>query len=167
MEGLDANYVEISETITMSGIARVTTTAVFLRLNHVQVITAGSGGENAGVITVDSGAATDVLSDIAIGVNRSRLSHYTIPAGFTAYVKQISIYARDTKAAVVEFRARTLGGVWIAYRRAEASAGQMEIVLDYSLDGLVEKTDVKLFVASVTANDSVVGGAYTLLLIPN
>jgi hypothetical protein len=53
IEGLDANYAEISETVDMNGQtadAGSTTTASFLRVNRMYVATAGSTGVNEGII---------------------------------------------------------------------------------------------------------------------
>ena len=56
--GLDANYDEISETITLNGQTAVNTTNEFLRINRMVVKSAGTGGQNAGVIYAGTGTVT-------------------------------------------------------------------------------------------------------------
>ena len=42
--GLDANYAEISETVSLNGQTAVNTIGSYLRINQLVVLTAGSGG---------------------------------------------------------------------------------------------------------------------------
>ena len=58
ISGLDGDYNEISETITLNGQTPVTTTNSFIRVNRAIVLTAGSGGANAGIIYVGTGTVT-------------------------------------------------------------------------------------------------------------
>jgi hypothetical protein len=58
ISGLDGSYNEISETITMNGQTPVTTSNSYLRVNRALVLTAGSGGVNAGIIYVGTGTVT-------------------------------------------------------------------------------------------------------------
>ena len=50
--GLDADYLEVSETVTMNGTTNVTTTQTFLRVNEAYVATCGNTGSNVGTITI-------------------------------------------------------------------------------------------------------------------
>ena len=52
--GLDGDYVEISETVTLNGTGVVTTDDKFLRVFKAIVRTAGTGGKNAGLISMGS-----------------------------------------------------------------------------------------------------------------
>lgn len=83
-KGLDANYEEIEETVTMNGLTPVVTTKLFLRGNLYEVASAGSGQKNAGAISVTHGAT--IIGGILAGKSRSAQSHYTVPAGKNAYV---------------------------------------------------------------------------------
>ena len=95
--GLDGNYNEISETITMNGQTAVTTTNSFLRVNRALVLTAGSGGANAGIIYVGTGTVTlgvpaNIYTTInGDGTNQSLQAFWTVPAGYTAYIYQTNI----------------------------------------------------------------------------
>ena len=96
--GLDADYNEISETVTLNGQTAVNTTKSYLRVNRMIVRSAGSGGANAGVIytgtgTVTSGVPANVYASIngVTGSNQSLMALWTVPAGYTAYLLQYDI----------------------------------------------------------------------------
>ena len=56
--GLDDNYNEIIEVITLDGQTSVDTTKEYLRINRMIVRSAGSSGTNAGVIYAGTGTVT-------------------------------------------------------------------------------------------------------------
>ncbi len=96
--GLDANYNEINETITLNGQTVVNTTKEYLRINRMVVRSAGSGGSNAGVIyagtgTVTTGVPANVYASVngVTGANQSLMALWTVPAGYTAYLLQYDI----------------------------------------------------------------------------
>lgn len=93
VQGLDANYDEVSETVTMNGQTAVTMTASLIRVNYAYVATAGSGNSAAGDIyigtgTVTTGVPATVYDIIKFDYNNTTTGSYTIPAGYTAYVSQ-------------------------------------------------------------------------------
>ncbi len=96
--GLDANYNEINETITLNGQTVVNTTKEYLRINRMVVRSAGSGGSNAGVIyagtgTVTTGVPANVYASVngVTEANQSLMALWTVPAGYTAYLLQYDI----------------------------------------------------------------------------
>jgi len=97
ISGLDGSYNEVSEIITMNGQTAVTTSNSYLRVNRALVLTAGSGGANAGIIyvgtgTVTSGVPANVYTTInGFGLNQSLQAFWTVPAGYTAYIYQSNI----------------------------------------------------------------------------
>lgn len=110
VQGLDANYLEVSETITLLGQTAVTSTNSYLRVNRMIVRTAGSGGVNAGIIYIGTGTVTTGVpavkyGAIAIGDNQTLQAHYTVPASNALYVRAIKITSgaqkeTDTKLLV-------------------------------------------------------------------
>ena len=96
--GLDADYNEINETITLNGQTAVNTTKEYLRINRMIVRSAGSGEQNAGVIyagtgTVTTGVPANVYASVngVTGTNQSLMALWTVPAGYTAYLLQYDI----------------------------------------------------------------------------
>jgi hypothetical protein len=91
VEGLDGDYNVVSETVILNGQTAVSTVEEYLYINAFYVITAGSGGQNAGNINAGTGTVTAgvpaVLYDIiAAGYNNRTTGHYCVPAGYTAYM---------------------------------------------------------------------------------
>ncbi len=114
--GLDINFEPINEVITMNGIAASTaTTQSFLRVFKVRVLTTGTyNAANTGDITVrvSSAGATQVTVEAESGV--SQTTHYTIPAGFTAYVVRASIDVDSSKTATIKMVERGNSSLTVA-----------------------------------------------------
>jgi hypothetical protein len=96
--GLDGDYNEINELVTLNGQTPVNTTQSFLRINRMIVRSAGSGGVNAGVIyagtgTVTTGVPANVYASVngVTGANQSLMALWTVPAGYTAYLLQYDV----------------------------------------------------------------------------
>ncbi len=96
--GLDGDYNEINELVTLNGQTAVNTTQLFLRINRMIVRSAGSGGANAGVIyagtgTVTTGVPANVYASVngVTGANQSLMALWTVPAGYTAYMLQYDV----------------------------------------------------------------------------
>lgn len=86
--------VETSEDVTLNGQTQVALTKVFTSVYSCEVLTAGSGGTNAGDIYCSTGAvtagvpntATTVHFKMLAGASMSYNCAFRVPAGFTAYV---------------------------------------------------------------------------------
>ena len=149
--GLDANYDEISESITLNGQTAVNTTNEFLRINRMVVKSAGTGGQNAGVIyagtgTVTTGVPANKYATIAIGDNQTVMALWTVPSGYTAYLLQTDITVATTqnnKFCTVHLVARPDGEVFQIkdkFVKAESSVHQAyTIPLKFE-----EKTDIEV-----------------------
>jgi hypothetical protein len=173
--GLDANYDEISETITLNGQTAVNSTLSYLRIYRMTVDTAGSGGENAGVIyagtgTVTSGVPANKYATIAIGDNQTLMALWTVPRGYTAYLSQTDVTAATTqnnKYATVHFVARKNGGVFQAkdkFVKAESSHNQQyDVPLKFE-----EKTDLEFRCVGDSAGaDIAVSASMDIIYIQN
>lgn len=77
--GLDANYAEISETITLNGVTPVNSVQSYLRINRTYVLTAGTGEVNTGDINFTIGG--NLQSTIEAGQGQCHCTQYTVPAG--------------------------------------------------------------------------------------
>jgi hypothetical protein len=175
LSGLDANYDEISETITLNGQTAVNSTLSYLRIYRMTVDTAGSGGENAGVIyagtgTVTSGVPANKYATIAIGDNQTLMALWTVPRGYTAYLSQTDVTAATTqnnKYATVHFVARENGGVFQAkdkFVKAESSHNQQyDVPLKFE-----EKTDLEFRCVGDSAGaDIAVSASMDIVYIQN
>ena len=92
--GLDANYEEVEEEVTMTGITPVNTTQTFLRLNRAYAVDVGSGGINAGNITVSIGGNAQAYIEASEG--QSHQLDYCVPAGHTYLIDVYSATVGDS-----------------------------------------------------------------------
>lgn len=77
---LDANYLEVVQTVVLNGTLAVALTGTHLRVNEGIVATAGSAGANLGALTIrvaGGGATRAVISTTGV-LNQAK---YTVPAG--------------------------------------------------------------------------------------
>lgn len=91
VEGLDANYDEVSEIINLNGLTAVLTATSFLRVHKMTVLAAGSLLANQGSITAIVGGATQCIISVTSagssgGDNVSYQANYTVPRGKTAQI---------------------------------------------------------------------------------
>ena len=152
ISGLDGDYNEISETITLNGQTAVTTTNSFLRVNRALVLTAGSGGANAGIIYVGTGTVTlgvpaNVYTTInGDGTNQSLQAFWTVPANYDAYVYQTNISTGNSSNTPAVLKtllvARPNGGVFNTKEVIVLTDGNH--LQNYSFPiTLTEKTDIE------------------------
>jgi len=151
VSGLDANYDELSETIVLAGQTAINTSNQFIRVNRIKVLTAGSGGQNAGVIYVGTGAISSGVpankyATIAIGDNQTLMALWTVPRGYTAYLLQTDVTVATTqnnKYCTVQLVARPEGEVFQIkdkFVKAESSVHQ-EYTIPLKFE---EKTDIEV-----------------------
>jgi|DEB0MinimDraft_6_1074348.scaffolds.fasta_scaffold36496_1 hypothetical protein len=177
--GLDADYNEISETVTLNGQTAVNTTKSYLRVNRMIVRSAGSGGANAGVIytgtgTITSGVPANVYASIngVTGSNQSLMALWTVPSGYTAYLLQYDISNGTTSntPAVCKMilAVRPYGEVFQSKDVKSLTTG-MHVEETFSVPVKVaEKSDIE--VRAISSSGSVsfdISAAFELIYIEN
>lgn len=143
--GLDANFRETSEDVTMNGTTAVTTTTLFTRIFGAKVLTVGSGGTNAGAITVTNAAGSATHATIAANADISYQGHYTIPAGYNGYILAANTLASDAIMIMVKDYSET---IWKPIYKLGS-----ENQIDYPIK-LAPKTDIKLRSGIVGADNT-------------
>ena len=112
IKGMDANYMLIEETVTLLNPGPVTTVASFLRVFCVQVLTAGTGGKNAGIISVKDNANTVTLAYMAAGENMCHAAIWTVPSGQRFIMLEWHGGELAAKESHILLYIREYGGVW-------------------------------------------------------
>lgn len=175
LDGLDANYDEISEDVTLNGQTAVNTTQEFLRINRMTVNTAGSGGQNAGVIyagtgTVTSGVPANKYATIAIGDNQTLMALWTVPKGYTAFLTQIDITvatAQNNKYCTAVLVSRPFGGVFQVKDKVVKSESSHNQSYTFPLQ-FDEKTDLEVRAIGDSASaDIAISAALDFVYIKN
>ena len=171
VQGLDANYNEVSETVTMNGQTAVTMTAAFLRVNYAYVATAGSGNSAAGDIyigtgTVTTGVPATVYDIIKLDYNVTTTGSYTIPAGYTGYVSQ-GLFSTGQASGSTQVQGRLMTRGTDNSRRTAAITTLNNGVADYMFEyplAIPEKTTVEA-TAIGSANNNACSSMFILVLI--
>lgn len=90
-----------NETVTLNGTGRVNTVATNICfIEEMEILTVGSGGVNAGTITLFTTPTSggSAIGTIAIGDNQTLWAHHYVPAGKTCYISGFSV--NNTSTAV-------------------------------------------------------------------
>jgi len=159
--GLDGDYNEISETIILNGQTPVTTTNSFLRVNRAIVLTAGSGGANAGIIyvgtgTVTTGVPANIYTTInGDGTNQTLQAFWTVPVNYTAYIHQTNISTGNSSNTPAVLKtllvARPHGGVFNTKEVIVLTDGNHLQMYSFPIK-LTEKTDIEFRAVSSSAS---------------
>jgi len=170
--GLDGSYNQINETVSLNGQTAVTTTATFLRVLHLMVNTAGSGGAAAGNIYAGVGTVTTGKPATVYGVytadGGATACIYTVPAGYTGYIFDFLCSSGVTTANAytsIGLYNRPFGGVFDNTIQGRcANGGSFTIPLNYPVS-FTEKTDIE--VRASATNLSNVTANFRILLVQN
>mgnify|MGYP003627691103 FL=1 len=113
VQGLDANYVQIEEDISLNGQTQVITTKEYLRVFKAFALTTGSNGASAGTIYVGTTGATAGVPPVVYASfgdsNQTQMAVYTVPANKTLYIDEIAFtaaIASATNSVTVKFKTR-------------------------------------------------------------
>ena len=176
IEGLDTNFDEISETVTLNGTSTVTTSSSFRRVNKAYVATTGTyHGNNEGDITGDQTTSGDNMFDVITAFGHTQLGRYTVPLNKTAYLLTmfISVDSSKSGATVQMFKNPD------AHDTSQPYSGAKTLVLEF--DGVTgeeiwsprsptvfaQRTDIWVEVSAVGANDTAVDVDFDILLVDN
>lgn len=95
INGLDANFNAISESLTLTnGTTGVSTVKQYFRINSVFVNDL-TYAEPLGNLSLTNAGKTVTYAKINVGVNRTQMSIYTVPAGYTFYLTRVDAYANE------------------------------------------------------------------------
>ena len=110
--GLDNDWMEINETVTLNGTTPVTTTNSYLRVLRMIVRSAGSTGSNVGTITSTASTAATVHSQINPTDNQTLKINFGIPADKYGIITHAEIGCAKTDDCEVRFKVRPFGEVF-------------------------------------------------------
>lgn len=170
--GLDANYLEIEEEITLNGQTQVATTKSYLRVYRAYATLAGSGGTAAGTIYIGTSGATggvptgDIYANLGES-DQTLLGVYTVPAGKTLYVDNINFTSAISQAnanATVKFNIREFGtNVFRTVVIVELQSGTFIDKFEYPLS-IPEKTDIEVRAVCTSINNPITASWQGVLL---
>ena len=158
ISGLDDNYAEVSETLTLTGSTPVAGTQTFSRVNRAFMATA----TNVGDIHVKRGST--IVTEIAADMGQTLQCIYTIPAGKTGYLMNINASASKNQVVDLFLFQRPFGG---AFRvQSTLSLNQSNQSIDFPVPlKLTEKTDIDLRVKG--SSNATISADFTIVLVDN
>ena len=168
VSGLDADYKVKTASVTLNGTSAVAISGTWLRINRAFVTSSGTGGGAAGTITMQDVGATVVYANLGLG-NQTQMAVYTVPAGHTFYLGQITFTAAvstGTNSATVKLDTRDFGSNTFRTRYiADLQSGELINSLQYPI-ALPEKTDIEAR-AIMSAGTASISAFFEGVLIAN
>lgn len=159
IQGLDGNYDEISETVTLDSSGDATTTQTFLRINRAFV---SGDTEISNVVRIQINGSNQAQIDVAH--QQTMQAIYTVPRNHVAYFSHLSM-GLLTKDKDVEARVNVqeFGGVERTRDYLTFSSNFIEKTYPIPLK-FPEKSDIKMQ-AKVTGADTTMSGTFDIILV--
>lgn len=170
--GLGENWQIQTETIALNGITPSASTLKFRRVHTMRTLTAGSGGVNAGDITVRYETTTSVVFLVMVaGRNQTNNVSFTIPDGYTGYLTKVHGVIRlpgtATDNASGNLWIREFGEVFRSRRPFIIRTEAPWVDEIYGGIRLPAKSDITVRITNVAASNTEVIAALDIVLIQN
>lgn len=162
IEGLDADYNEQSETVTLNGLTAVATTNTFIRVFRMTYDDINVGTLEA---RVGSGTGT-IVAQIEAGDAQTLMAVYTVPAGYSGYLVNFDVTIDSKKDCTVMLYSRKSNGLPFRITHMAETSGRYRYDFTAPLK-FDAKTDIDVQVDNVSANDSSCTANFDLILIRN
>ena len=165
IQGVDASYNELSETVTLNSSGTATTTGSFLRVYRAFV---SSGTASAGSITIANGGTT--YAYISAADQQTLMALWTVPAGYTAYLFQVDTTAftvQNNKVATIRMLTRELNGIFRTQNKFDLFEGSYHLDITCP-QPIPEKTDIEFRAIADSSNaDLRVAASFDIIYIEN
>lgn len=177
--GLDANWAEVTQTITMNGTTAVAIPTSLLRMYRAYVATSGTyasmaAGSHVGTITIrvsGAGATWGTIESSPWPSGQTTIACYTVPLGKTAYLIWKSTNAESSKIVDVRFFQRPLAndvttaytGIMRQIEREANAVGDAQHLPRAPIGPFVGPCDLG-FIAKVSTGSAVISAEFQLLL---
>lgn len=169
--GIDEDYNEITDFITLNGTSNVVTTNSYIEIFRIVVYQAGSLEHNEGTISATTTGTATLLATVEAETGITQQCHYTIPAGYTGFMvtESLSSYKADgsgERQAEITLMVKAAGDTsWIK----TSVRGLMSNTITKNWDVplvIPEKTSIK-YQATAATNNTSVSVQYELVLVKN
>ena len=165
IQGLDTNYAELSETVTLNASGTATTTGSFLRVYRAFV---SSSSASSGNISITNSSTT--YAYISIADQQTLMAIWTVPAGYTAYLFQIDTTAftiQNHKVATIRMLTREVNGVLRTQNKFDLFEGSYHQDITCP-QPIPEKTDIEFRAIADSSNaDLRVSSTFDIIYIEN
>ena len=141
IQGLDADYNQLSETVTLDGTGSGETSGFFLRVFRAFI---EGSQEPSGTINITNTGTT--YARITLGENQTLMTVWTVPAGYTAYLLQKDVTClteQNNRFGTIRFISRKFGGVFRTHDKFSVENAHVEIGYSTPIP-LTERTDIEV-----------------------
>ena len=162
--GLDEDYNEVNQEVTLAGAGTATTTQTFIRVFRAYV----SGSQApTGNLNITNGGTT--YARITLGENQTLMALWTVPAGYTGFLDHVNIATGTTNAnqyVTAQIVQRTQGGVFrVMMKQTLSSGGVADFLLRYPIE-ISEKTDLEVRAESSGSNN-LISANFSIVYVKN
>jgi hypothetical protein len=163
INGLDANFNLLSETIALNGTTAVTSVNSYFRVNSVIC----TNGNNVGTITFKQ--STNIVAQINATVGKSQNAWYTVPTGYTLYIRRVDVFSNEAGGGSnyssfrVQVNNRATGASFILLQASFSPTYTVDRVVPF---GYTQQNDVRWQVSTGTGT-SAIGVIVQAILIAN
>lgn len=165
IQGLDADYNQLSETVTLNGSGTQETNSFFLRVFRAFI---EGSQEPSGTINITNTGTT--YARITLGDNQTLMCVWTVPAGYTAYLLQKDVTClteANNKFGTLRLISKKLGGVFRTHDKFSLERAHTEISYSTPLP-FTEKTDIEVRAIGSSSNAELhVSAALDIVYIKN
>ena len=158
IQGLDSSYNFVEETFTLTGTTPVTGSTNFTKVNRAFMTSETNVGK------IQASISGTVVTEIGAGYGQTLQCFYTIPAGKTGYLMNLSASASKNQVVDLFLYQRPFGG---AFRvQCTMSLNQGNQALNYPVPlKFPEKTDLDLRTRG--SSNATVSAEFTIVLVDN
>lgn len=157
INGLDSNWLEVSEVVTLNGITSVSTVNSFIRVNSCYNV-----GASELVGNVNGSIGADVVFNITPEAQRTSQAVYSIPDNKTAYLFQGTASSDKNDGIDFIFKVRQFGGVFTTEEQFRLFENIMDTARPFS--AIPKKSDLKVMAQSVAGTNKATAQFGLLLL---
>lgn len=164
--GLDSNFNDLEETITVSSSGSVTTTNSFRRVFRAFCTGGGSGTVNVANIDIQKGGVT--VARITAGKGQTLMAVYTIPKGYTGYILKGVMTVQANADATGDMYVRYFGQTTFRVGHSfEVSGTGGPYMYEFGCPlPIPEKSDIDIR-ATVRSNNARATAAFDMILVAN
>ncbi len=158
-------------TVTLNGTTQVSLGALtYTRASSMRVLTSGSGGANAGTLTLRHTSQTsNIFAVMPIGLNKTAISAFTVPLGYTLYINErdirVSRSGNATVSADTSLRFRESGGVFETAVAPSITNHAPYSCVKGTYYKFIAQTDIKWSVDAISASNGIVTSEFNGILI--
>ena len=163
IQGLDANYHLVSDTVTLTNATGNASTVSFIRVFRAYM-TNGSA-TNVGNVSIKKGGTT--VAQITASKGQTLMAVYTIPAGYTGYLLKGVCTVQSGADATGDMFVRYFGQQAFRVGHTFEVSGGGEYTYDFPVPiQITEKSDIDVR-ATVRSNNARATAAFDLILVRN